>query len=278
MGGYPWLKRRIKLPAVGADIDAFAYLLDQLDAELPLPGEEPGLVDDFAGLASDAFDPGAVDPIIRDFYLHTTQFEMEAAVQWQMPLLAPIFSALSATFLQFNPGGRRRDDWVPMKSQFAFWPAGAGDGKNVARVWKRTIGKDRREFYTACIRVQKVPWKSNTMATCLHAMVPFFFGHLAVVLEAQNLDGRGMALTSQRSSAKSDAAGLWAVLVAGERVIAFRPPPIAEGERLELNVDRSSPTKPIIRGRQKVFFVGGRVMFEISYRIRPPAGYIDPGV
>jgi hypothetical protein len=77
----PWLRGPVGKPeGIGAD---FFDVLAQTEALVINDDREPrGLLQSLALLAGEGFDPELVHPQVRDFYEHTSAYEMESWAEW----------------------------------------------------------------------------------------------------------------------------------------------------------------------------------------------------
>lgn len=77
----PWLDGPVGEPS-GIGPDFFDRLADATHLHVRRGDPSAGLVQDFGLLAGPAFDPGAVDPRVADFYERTAAFELDAWAEW----------------------------------------------------------------------------------------------------------------------------------------------------------------------------------------------------
>jgi hypothetical protein len=59
-------------------------LAEELGAEYTADAPDTGIVASLEALAGPAFDPGQVDPLVREFYEHTTRFALDIVPQWRL--------------------------------------------------------------------------------------------------------------------------------------------------------------------------------------------------
>ena len=59
-------------------------LAEELGAEYTGDVPDTGIVASLDALAGPAFDPGQVDPLVREFYEHTTRFALDIVPQWRL--------------------------------------------------------------------------------------------------------------------------------------------------------------------------------------------------
>ncbi len=59
-------------------------LADELGARYTAGAPDTGIVASLDALAGPAFDPGQVDPLVREFYEHTTRFALDIVPQWRL--------------------------------------------------------------------------------------------------------------------------------------------------------------------------------------------------
>ena len=59
-------------------------LAEELGAGYAADAQDTGIVDSLDALGGPAFDPRRVDPLVREFYEHTTRFALDIVPQWRM--------------------------------------------------------------------------------------------------------------------------------------------------------------------------------------------------
>jgi hypothetical protein len=59
-------------------------LAEELGAHYTAQAEDTGIVASLDALAGPAFDPAQVDPLVREFYEHTTRFALDIVPQWRL--------------------------------------------------------------------------------------------------------------------------------------------------------------------------------------------------
>jgi hypothetical protein len=62
----------------------FAELAGELGGRYQPDTADAGIVASVAELASDEFDPAAIDPLVREFYEHTTRFTLDIVPEWRL--------------------------------------------------------------------------------------------------------------------------------------------------------------------------------------------------
>lgn len=59
-------------------------LADELGADYTADAQDTGIVESLDALAGPKFDPTLVDPLVREFYEHTTRFTLDIVPQWRL--------------------------------------------------------------------------------------------------------------------------------------------------------------------------------------------------
>jgi hypothetical protein len=59
-------------------------LAEELGADYTADAQDAGIVDSLDALAGPEFDPTQVDPLVREFYEHTTRFTLDIVPQWRL--------------------------------------------------------------------------------------------------------------------------------------------------------------------------------------------------
>jgi hypothetical protein len=62
----------------------FAELADVLGGRFEADAADAGIVADVTELASAEFDPAGIDPLVREFYEHTTRFTLDIVPEWRL--------------------------------------------------------------------------------------------------------------------------------------------------------------------------------------------------
>lgn len=66
----------------------FKEFAESVKATFQGKGTSTGLMESMEGLRSSKFDPSKVNPLIREFYEHTSRFDMQISIKWN-PLIRP---------------------------------------------------------------------------------------------------------------------------------------------------------------------------------------------
>ena len=111
--------------------------------------DDVGLLDEFSVLRGPGFDPAQVDPLIREFYEHTTRFTLDVVPQWCLGF-KPAFWLFRKLFAervgQFNLPFDAREAAQGVESHID--TVGFGDGKAVdLRCWVRVYRQSRLPLY-----------------------------------------------------------------------------------------------------------------------------------
>ena len=59
-------------------------LAEELGARYTADAPDTGIVASLDALAGPRFDPGQVDPLVREFYEHTTRFALDIVPEWRL--------------------------------------------------------------------------------------------------------------------------------------------------------------------------------------------------
>jgi hypothetical protein len=167
---------------------------------------EGGLVPDFDALAADGFDPARLHPLVRDFYEHTTEYEMDVWSRSYFPANIGLFllvTTISRQVNQLNFPLSPLDTALGMKSEII--NLRDADGRVRYTGWFRTLGEERRVLYTGFYMSERVPGETGP---CVKVVFPMPNGNATVILRPEN-DGDALVLDS--SGKQFGAAGFYRV-------------------------------------------------------------------
>jgi hypothetical protein len=139
-----------------------------------------GLVPDFEALRGPAFDPGAVHPLVRDFYEHTADFAMDVWSRTYFPLsigLALLVTTISRQVEQLNFPLSPLDTALGMGSEIILLRR--ADGSIRYTGWFRTLSEQRRVLYTGFYMTDRAPGESGPS---VKVIFPMPRGNATVVL------------------------------------------------------------------------------------------------
>ncbi|WP_327053696.1 hypothetical protein [Halomicrococcus gelatinilyticus] len=166
----------------------------------------PGEMDDVAAYASDAFDPDALDPTVREFYERTASYDLDYAVRWHrgFRLGATLAVRLTGRIEQLDlpapgkAGGRLRSRIVAVGER--------SDPRDGARAWIRTDEAGTAVF--VAIYASHV----SDGRRYVNIAVPLPRSNLSTVLLPRTTPGGGVELTTR---AGTDDEGLYLVTPLG---------------------------------------------------------------
>src|SRR4051812_43482080 len=92
-----WLRGPCATPTGVRESDFERYAGEEGLDMVPSGDGDSGLLDDFAALRSERFDPARVRPEVADFYLRTTRYRLHLWSQWS-PLFRPFGKAVETIF------------------------------------------------------------------------------------------------------------------------------------------------------------------------------------
>jgi hypothetical protein len=178
-GDHPWLDGPAGKPTgIGADF------FDDYAAERGLRvlrGQPAGLVDDFAVLRSDAFDPSAISPAVIDFYARTSAYDLDAWSQW-CGVFRPFGWALAVLFSrrlqQLNVPLANLDTSRGMTSD-VFPVVDPATGRSVWTAWVRQLVGTGNVIYAGAYSTCTVPDRSTS---CVRVVFPLPNGNAMVLM------------------------------------------------------------------------------------------------
>jgi len=152
-----------------------------------------GLLPDFAALASASFDPGRVDPRIRDFYENTARYRLDTWATSYFPARIALWllvSTISRRVQQLDLPLDGMDTARGITSEIILLRDSSGAVRYTG--WFRRRVHDRRVLYTGFYMTQRIP---RADLPCVKAVFPMPDGNATVVLRPVN-DGTGFRLSS----------------------------------------------------------------------------------
>lgn len=221
-----------------------------------------GLMDSFAALAGDGFDPLSVHPRIRDFYEDTTRYRLDVWSEWSgvfRPfgrLLARIFSRrLEQLNLPLAPLATRHG-----MASSVVQLIDPRVGALVLTGWVRRNPATQETVYVGSYSVVRVP---GHPAPCIKVVFPLPNGNATVVLRP-SVEPGGALLLSSRGERFGDP-GFYFVVGAGARhawvrhIRTFR-------ESIHLYVDAQQELRT-----DHVFTLWGVAFLKLHYKLSKPA-------
>ena len=190
-------------------------------------GGPPAVVEDGAGLLPSTavldgpgFDSSCLRPEVRDFYEHTSGWQMEVWTGWS-PLFWPGGEVVSRVW------GRRVEQLaLPMHPldvargmDSRITPIRDAQGAQVATAWTRTLRADGRPVFSGAYAAGSVPASAGPR---VHVAFPLESGNLQVFLRPTVTDDGGLLLESPPGRFGDD--GAYVVVRDGGRTHAARLP------------------------------------------------------
>jgi hypothetical protein len=215
-----------------------------------------GLIPDFAVLASSDFDPGRVDPTIRDFYENTARYRLDAWTTVYFPARLALWllvTTISRRVQQLDLPLTGLDTACGITSEIIL----LRDSSDTLRYtgWFRRLVDGGRVLYAGFYMTQRIP----TEIACVKAVFPMPDGNATVVLRPIN-EGTGFRLTSKGSGFGD--AGFYRVHRSGDGFLIWRVGHLDDS--FHLYVDQ----KGCMRGDHEIRFLGMCVT-TLHYRIAP---------
>jgi len=181
---------------------------------------DAGLVPDWDAMAGPGYDPGAVHPLVRDFYEHTAAWRMDAWSSWSPWAWLP-GELVSRLF-----GRRVRQLSLPMRPLDVSRGMDSrvevitdATGRQVAAGWLRTLRLTGEYVFSGCYTQRTLP---GAVRPSVHVTFPLEAGNVQVFLQPRNAPGGGFVLESPAGSWGRD--GAYVVVDDGGRHVAARVP------------------------------------------------------
>lgn len=214
-----------------------------------------GIVDDFDALAGPSFDPSRVDPLIREFYEHTSRFELDIIPEWKRRMRIPFLlyrATVAGPIGQANAPFDQREvqegvvSWIDTIDL-------DDDGVVDYRAWVRAYANGK-PIYVGIYTVQRL---GDTAYVSVGFPLPS--GNFTATLIPTNHRGSGLLL---RSSAVDSHAGHYLSVVEDDgRLTTLQL--ASFGEEIDVFVDASGVLKTEHR-----FSIGRAVFLTLHYDIR----------
>ena len=215
-----------------------------------------GLIPDFAVLASSGFDPGRVDPKIRDFYENTARYRLDAWATVYFPARVALWllvTTISRRVQQLDLPLNGLDTARGITSEIILLRDSSGAVRYTG--WFRRLVDDGRVLYTGFYMTQQIPGG----VTCVKTVFPMPDGNATVLLRPVN-EGTGLRLTSEGSGFGD--AGFYRMHRTGESLLIWRVGRLDES--FHLYVDQQG----CVRADHEIRFFGLGVT-TLRYRIAP---------
>ncbi|MEM6989522.1 MAG: hypothetical protein AAF721_03465 [Myxococcota bacterium] len=155
---------------------------------------DAGLIDGLTALGGPRFDPGAVDPIIDDFYAHTAAFDLRIESRWAGPfravgwLIARIFARRLA---QLNMPLSDRELQGGVQSRIVRLADAGGEVRHTA--WVRTSVQTGLPVFVGQYGTVTIPGHEGP---CIKVVFPLPNGNAIIVLRPRADPGGGLSLVS----------------------------------------------------------------------------------
>ena len=159
--------------------------------------QSPALLESFAVLEDEQFDPNRVHPLIRRFYERTDEFDISFVIQWN-PWFQPfgvVYSAVVARIidqLRVPPF----DSTTPRKMKCAYALIDLDrDGTTDYRGWVRSMADDGALFYAGAVYSYVAPEPAGAMSyLCVAFPLPGM--NMTSVLKPRHDEGDGFAMST----------------------------------------------------------------------------------
>lgn len=258
-------------PLGRVDRDFFERWAEAHHATLRAGAAAEGLVPDFDRLAWDGFDPRRVDPLIREFYEHTSRFAITVtAVDWNGAWHAAgrLFRAWADRAGNLRPpleaGVGRRE----MQSRIGLLDVD-GDGEADYRIWRRVFEEDGELLYVAAVHAFRAALDGGDRGY-LTLTFPWPFFALTVVLACRNAEDDPSDFEMSTDARGASLAGTYAV-VPGPAGRASFARLAGLHELFRFGARRRGAGPAVIEGTHSAH-VGGARVFTLRYEIAPHRG------
>ena len=170
-----------------------------------------GELDDVSVLASDSFDPDALDPAVRAFYERTGSYELRYRTTWHRPFRAGAWLArrLTRRIEQLNLPGPGDGSWHRLESRFLAVsepspPESSPDvpAREDVRAWVRTDPETGDAVFVALYATHR---RGDERLVNIAAPLPG--GNVSTVLRPEALDGADGSLSGGRLTTARDGGG-----------------------------------------------------------------------
>lgn len=201
-----------------------------------------GLLADMSQLDGPGFSAAALRPQVRDFYEHTSQWQMDVWTQWNA-LFLPAGELVSRCFgrrvQQLALPTRPLDVASGMDSRVATI-VDAGGAQRAAG-WIRTLRSTGEVVYSGCYSTRTLPGSARPS---VHVVFPLEAGNVQVFLHPRVLPGGDLELSSPVGAFGED--GAYVVVEHAGRAHAARVP-VHETFRVHLDRDGVLRTDHVLR-------------------------------
>jgi hypothetical protein len=244
--------------------DYVRALAEELGGEYVRAAPDVGIVASLDELAGPGFDPAAVDPLVREFYEHTTRFTLDIVPRWR-PWVVPgylLYRAVLARRLgQADVPMRQREIRRGVESRIDTIDLD-GDGEPEVRGWIRAVADTGAPIYVGIYTTYRRQGRGYVSVG-----FPVPSGSFTATLAPEPGEDGGLRLTSRGEP--SDA-GHYLAVVDGDsdRLSAASVPGFAE----QLDVTVAPPEPTAADGAEilaeHAFWLFGFPILVLHYRIR----------
>jgi hypothetical protein len=168
-------------------------LADELGARYTAGAPDTGIVASLDALAGPGFDPGQVDPLVREFYEHTTRFALDIVPQWRLwvrPGYVLYRTAVARPLGQASIPMNQREAQRGIRSRID--TISGIDGAVSVRGWIRSFADDDEPIMVGI-------YTTYTQGECGYVSVGFPVpeGSFTATLLPRSRPDRGLTLTSR---------------------------------------------------------------------------------
>jgi hypothetical protein len=190
---YPWLDG----PAGGTRRIGKQFFREYAERNnlLAIESGSRGLIEDFARLSGPSNDLGRVATSVRDFYEHTSTYELDSWAQW-CGLFRPFGVALAIFFSrrlqQLNVPLSALDSSRGMSST-VMQMRDRQTGRLIHTAWIRELHATKNILYAGCYSICNVPGSPNP---CIKVVFPLPNGNAIVLMRPEAHDDGSFSVTS----------------------------------------------------------------------------------
>jgi hypothetical protein len=190
-GDVPWLVGPMGGPLIGDEVYSQVAAAEGLTLERS--AVDGGLVPTFEALRGPRFDPGAVQPLVRDFYEHTTDFAMDVWSQTHFPANVALYvlvTTISRQVAQLNFPLSPLETAQGLVSEILLLRRADGSVRYTG--WFRRLAQSQRVLYTGFYMTEMTPGAGP----CVKVVFPMPQGNATVVLRPEVADDGSLILDS----------------------------------------------------------------------------------
>lgn len=208
---YAWFgfATRFKPDKLTVGSEFFKKFAEKIHADFQGQGVEAGLMESFDELASDTFQPQLVHPLIREFYEHTSLFDMDVKIEWNTIVLpfGIAYQHLIARQMDnlviplSNEELKGLDSWLELIDI-------ESDGISDFRCWVRVTHDSRVPVYVGAYKTYRSQ-VDDVKSAYVSVAFPIPGGNMTTVLVPLNWNGDGLELTTLDT--RSSEAGVYFV-------------------------------------------------------------------